>query len=218
MIYCGIDLGLRPKTAFAVLSCSSRECTLDSPVHLGLTDEQIEELIWKYRPAAVAIDAPLSASMEKKRPAEKTLREMLKNYSDIFHAESSIGSPFGLLMFPITYRGKYLLQRLQGITNVIETHPLADLCFLGNDSGQAADLHSRKNEGSKIHFEILKKYIQDLPPDLTDDQYDAVVAAFLAYAYFEPDAGIPTTELPKLYVTDAPFVVFQPKEISPIPQ
>ena len=211
MLYCGIDLGLRPKTAMTFLSEENGVYSLSSEVYIGLTDEEIEKLIWEKRPIVTALDAPLSASMEQVRPAEAELRKMLNAYSDEFHAEGSVGSPFGRMLFPITYRGKYLLQRLQPVTNVIETHPLANFCFLENNPKQALRLTKRKQKDSTIQREILERHIENLPENLSDDQYDAVITAFLACVFWTQPRKPKTKELPKLYLTDAPFVVFEPQ-------
>ena len=103
---CGIDLGLRPKTSMVIMGFNGKKFELKSEVLKGIPDEQIEGLIWKYRPEVTAIDAPLSASMEKVRPAEPELRKRVRKFTRVITA-SSIGSPFGRMLFPITDYPEY---------------------------------------------------------------------------------------------------------------
>lgn len=207
MLCCGIDLGMRPKTAMAFLSIEEGKFTLHDDVRRGLSDEEIESLVWQKRPTVVAIDAPLSTSMERPRPAEKTLRHLLRGCSTEFETEGSVGSPFGMMIFGITYRGRYLRQRLQGITDVIETHPLVDYAFLLGDKLVADTLRKRKTDNAVLR-DVLERYIVNLPSGLDDDQYDAVVAAMVACCYAQEKSPMPLTRLPKQYNTDAEFVVF----------
>lgn len=206
MLCCGIDIGMRPKTAMAFLSLEGGVFHLEGDVLLGVSDEEIEGLVWKHRPAVVAMDAPLSTSMEKPRPAEKILRERLRGISPDFETEGSIGSPFGMMIFGITYRGRYLLQRLQNVTNVIETHPLMDYVGLYRDWTNRT-IKKRKKDPTILHS-ALRKYVPDLPPSLTDDQYDAVIAGMVACCYATAKSPLPLLRLPKLHNTDAEFVVF----------
>lgn len=207
MLCCGIDLGMRPKTTMAFLSVKAGKFTLHDEVRRGLSDEDIEALVWEKRPAVVAIDAPLSTSMEKPRPAEKVLRHLLRGCSTEFETEGSIGSPFGMMIFGITYRGRYLRQRLQAVTDVIETHPLVDYAFLLGDKLVADTLRKRKKNNTVLRG-ILEQYVTNLPAGLDDDQYDAVIAAMVACCYMQENSPIPLTLLPKQYNTDAEFVVF----------
>src|SRR3990167_3620087 len=198
MLCCGIDLGMRPKTAMAFLSIERGKFTLHDKVLLGLSDEEIEALVWQKRPAVVAIDAPLSTSMEKPRPAEKVLRHLLRGCSTEFETEGSVGSPFGMMIFGITYRGRYLRQRLQAVAEVIETHPLVDYAFLLGDKLVADTLRKRKKNNSVLRG-VLQGYVTNLPSELDDDQYDAVVAAMVACCYAEEKSPMPVTRLPKQY-------------------
>ncbi|MBU1019291.1 DUF429 domain-containing protein [Patescibacteria group bacterium] len=204
---CGIDLGLRPKTALAFVRYEQGKFVADGEIQKGLTDEAIERLIESRRPDIVAIDAPLSARMEEIRPAEKELRVMLKDYSDVFYVAGTIGSPFGLLLFPITYRGMYLRDRLQGITELVETHPLIDFLFLDGDPANAEVLRCRKSNNA-IQYEILRRYVQELPDDLDDDELDAVMCAFIACVRASGESDFQITELSKLYDTDPAFIIF----------
>lgn len=207
MLCCGIDLGMRPKTAMAFLSLDDGTFRLEGDVHLGLSDEQIETLVWQHRPAVVAIDAPLSASMEKRRPAEKFLRQLLRERSREFKTAGSVASPFAMLIFALTYRGRYLRERLQVCADVIETHPLVDYAFLLGNKLQAGVLRNRKKD-SKVLRGLLNSYVSNLPRSLTDDQYDAIIAAMVACCYAEDNSPLALQKLPKQYNTDAEFVVF----------
>ena len=206
---CGIDLGMRPGTTMAFMAYEGGEFLLQSEIYTGLTDEQIETLVLENQPEVIAIDAPLSTSMKKERPAEGILREQLKEYSPVFSA-SSVSSPFTNVMFPITYRGRHLLQRLQNISNVIETHPLLDYAFLDGNPENAERLKSRKKD-TRILYEILNKYVSRFQSDINDNQCDALIAAMVACCYSEKESPIPLERLPKLYNTDAEFVVFSPQ-------
>ncbi len=212
MLYCGIDLGFRPKTSLALVSFNKGMFILEHN-EIGLTDERIEKIVWDKRPDVVAIDAPLSASQEKIRPADKELRELLKQHphSKIFSPEGNIASPFGRTLFSITYRGKYLLQRLQNITNVIETHPLINFLFLEKCSLEDANRLKNRKEDCSIQREILLRYFKSLPKNLEDHDYDAIISAMLACVYSKNESKnkFKILELPKLYNTDASFVVFK---------
>ncbi len=191
----------------AFMSLEDTKFTLQGDVYRGLSDEEIESLVWQKRPVKVAIDAPLSTSMEKPRPAEKVLRHLLRGCSTEFETEGSVGSPFGMMIFGITYRGRYLRQRLQAVTDVIETHPLVDYAFLLGDGLVADTLRKRKKDHAVLR-DVLERHVTNLPVGLDDDQYDAVVAAMVACCYAEKRSPIPLTRLPKQYNTDAEFVVF----------
>lgn len=198
---------MKPKTTMAFMSLEGAKFALQGDVYRGLSDEEIESLVWQKRPVTVAIDAPLSTSMEKPRPAEKVLRHLLRGCSTEFETEGSVGSPFGMMIFGITYRGRYLRQRLQAVTNIIETHPLVDYAFLLGDKLVADTLRKRKKDHAVLR-EVLERYVTNLPAGLDDDQYDAVVAAMVACCYAKEHSPIPLTRLPKQYNTDAEFVVF----------
>jgi predicted nuclease with RNAse H fold len=190
------------------MSYSGHKFKLESEVYKGVTDEQIEELHWKFRPKCTAIDAPLSAVMEKIRPAEPKLRELVRAFSPEISAEGSVGSPFGLFMFPITYRGKYLAQRLGGITDVIETHPLINYLFLDGDTDRTELYLNRKND-TKVLRDLLNKHVEDLPADLDDDQLDAIMCGMIACLYVSEEPHLKLQTMPKHRNTDNDFVVLE---------
>jgi predicted nuclease with RNAse H fold len=190
----------------AFVSFNNGKFKLESEVYKGLTDEEIEILHWKKRPICTAIDAPLSASMDYIRPAEPKLRELMRAFSPKISAEGSIGSPFGRMMFPITYRGKYLSQRLEAVTEVIETHPLVDYLFLDGNV-ENTELYLNRKKDSAVLSNLLSLYVEDLPQDLDDDQLDAVMCAIVASAYASDETLLKFQVMPKAKNTDNDFII-----------
>ncbi|MFA5855115.1 MAG: DUF429 domain-containing protein [Candidatus Gracilibacteria bacterium] len=172
----GIDLGMRTKTAMALLSIDGGHVVLEGGVRHGLTDRDILKAVWTLEPDVIVFDAPLSGEMGEQREADLELRKLLRAFSDAFSAEGSIGSPFGRMLFPITYRGFYLRDHLQGHFRLMETHPLVDFVFADNNPKRAKVWRCRKADNA-CQYQLLRQYVENLPSGLDDDQYDAVMCA-----------------------------------------
>lgn len=196
----GIDLGMRPKTAMALMSIQDGKFRLEGEVRRGLTDRDILKAIWTLEPDVIVFDAPLTGEMGRQRETDIELRKLFRAFSDTFSAEGSIGSPFGRMLFPITYRGFYLRDQLQGYFRLMETHPLADFVFLENNPERAKVWRCRKTDNT-CQYELLRQYVDNLPAGLDDDQYDAVMCAltgcvevsghaFLSMRDLAPHAGV----------------------------
>jgi predicted nuclease with RNAse H fold len=203
----GIDLGMRPKTAMALMSIQDGKVRLEGEVRRGLTDRDILKAVWTLEPDIIVFDAPLTGEMGRQRETDLELRKLFRAFSDTFSAEGSIGSPFGRMLFPITYRAFYLRDQLKGYFQLMETHPLADFVFLDNDPERAGVWRCRKADNA-CQYELLRQYVPDLPAGLDDDQYDAVMCALTGCVELSGHAFLSLRELPSQYSSAPPFKVF----------
>lgn len=203
----GIDLGMRPKTAMALVTVDGEKFHLEGEVRVGLTDRDILKAAWTLEPDIICFDAPLTGEMGRQRKADLRLRELFRAFSDTLSAEGSIGSPFGRMLFPITYRGFYLRDQLKDHFRLMETHPFANFLFLDNKASPTKVWRCRKADNT-CQYDLLKQYVDSLPEGLTDDQYDAVMCGVTGCVELFSHAFISLQNLDTSGDSSPPFKVF----------
>ena len=177
----GIDLAGSEKrdTGICILSYE-----MVAETYIVHTDKEILEIIQKYRPKVVSIDAPLSIPKDRKNIHDRR--------GGHFRECDLLLRKYGIKFFPITLgpmrklteRGINLKNRIErkiGI-EVIEVYP-----------GGAQDVLGipRKTRCLKCLYEGLKALgIRGLNPNMTGDELDAVTAAYVALLYIKGKARL----------------------------
>ncbi len=177
----GIDLAGSEKrdTGICILSYE-----MIAETYIVHADEEILEIIQRYRPRVVSIDAPLSIPKDRKNIHDRR--------GGHFRECDLLLRKYGIKFFPITLgpmrklteRGINLKNRIEkeiGI-EVIEVYP-----------GGAQDILGipRKTRCLKCLYEGLKALgIKGLNPNMTGDELDAVTAAYVALLYIKGKARL----------------------------
>ena len=175
MIVIGIDLAgveSRP-TGFCVLQTDSMKVEH----FLVYKDEDIVKFVKKFNPKVVAIDAPLSLPKGRKSLDEKSNIHLRSCDKELLK--------MGIKFFPITLgpmrkltkRGIRLKRILESIGyEVIEVYP-----------GGAQDLLDipRKKDMKGLMRGLVKLGIRGIRKNATNDELDAVTAAYVAKLYVE---------------------------------
>jgi len=176
-------------------------CVIDNSlriIHLSVrhTDEEIINIVKKYKPKVIAIDAPLTLPKGREdidinngihfRKCDLELRRMKIKFFPI-----TLGP-----MRMLTKRGMKLKSKLEKMKyKVIETFPGAVQDILGIP---------RKTKGvEKLRNGLIKFGIKNVPKNATHDELDAITCAIIAKYYHDgnyleigdPDEG--TIILPK---------------------
>lgn len=116
MVVAGVDLSVRRPSAIAVFE----ECDL-LYLGLGLGDRDVVKLVGLFKPAVVAIDAPLSMP-----PGGRGLRDVER---ELRRLGFRLLPPMMGGMAKLTERGIRLAGALEGV--VIEVHPTTSLKAMG---------------------------------------------------------------------------------------
>jgi predicted nuclease with RNAse H fold len=193
----GIDLAGSEKRNTGVCVLNEK---LEAKCFIVHKDEEILELIEKFKPDLIAIDAPLSLPKGRKSLDKKEKIHFRECDRKLFE--------LGIKFFPITLgpmrmlteRGMKLRKILEEkCYKVIEVYP-----------GATQDILKipRKNEGTKKLLNGLKKLgIKVEERELSDDELDAITAAYTGYLYIkklslslgDPNEGTIVIPKPELF-------------------
>jgi hypothetical protein len=175
MIVIGIDLAGSEKRNTGICVLNEK---LEAKCFVAHKDEEILELIEKFKPNLIAIDAPLSLPKGRKSLSRKEKIHFRECDRKLFE--------LGIKFFPITLgpmrmltkRGMKLRKILEEkCYKVIEVYP-----------GATQDILKipRKNAGLKKLLDGLKKLgIKVEKRELSNDELDAITAAYTGYLHLK---------------------------------
>jgi len=149
----GISLAARPTNATGIATYEDGKINTYSVYK----DENITEIVQRFKPAVVAIDAPLVVVEKPFRSAEREMQQF--GYSLL-----PLNTP---VMIELAKRASSLKYEIEGLTKVIECHPASTKKVLG--------INNVKELKNVRFLNIIKN----------DHEADAIFAAITALFYEE---------------------------------
>ncbi|MEN3044323.1 MAG: DUF429 domain-containing protein [Candidatus Hydrothermales bacterium] len=176
MIFGGIDLSIRDKNK-AICFIENKRKPKIILLKRKVSDKEIIDLVKKYKPVFLSIDAPLKWKEFVDRKEDKILRKYLKK-----RKIKNVGVlPFYVKsMMGLSKKGRYLYSKLKNITKVLETHPTASI----RANGFEGNYKKNKEEFKKI-LKRLKYKFMNIEMIKNHNELDALFCALFSLYYFE---------------------------------